>query len=85
MENLRPREGAVSGEKVLVSKLLLKTTPPKAPVYTMRRGSCVVKKFIRRLSGVCTFILACGSAAFGQVASIPARWTGMRALSIEDS
>jgi hypothetical protein len=35
MENLRPREGAVSGEKVLVSKLLLKTTPPKALVYTM--------------------------------------------------
>jgi hypothetical protein len=38
IQNLRPREGAVSGEKVLMSKLLLKTTPPKALVYTMARS-----------------------------------------------
>jgi hypothetical protein len=35
MQNLRPREGVASGETVLTSKLLLKTTPPKVLVYTI--------------------------------------------------
>ena len=35
IQNLRTSEGAASGETVLMSKLLLKTTPPKALVYTI--------------------------------------------------
>ncbi len=33
-----PRKGAVSGETVFVSGLLLKTTPPKTLVYTMGKA-----------------------------------------------
>jgi len=38
VQNLRTREGAASGETVLMSKLLLKTTPPKTLVYTTGWG-----------------------------------------------
>ena len=43
-------EGVASGETVLMSKLLLKTTPPKAIVYTMGLGDgCARHYFVMRI------------------------------------